>query len=231
MPVNFAHKADSDCHLHPFTALPAFLETGPSILAEASGVTIHDSEGNSFIDAAAGLWCVNVGYGREEIVEAVSAQMRQLAFYQTFNGSTTEATATLSDRIISLAPDNMRRVFFGNSGSDANDTAIKLVWLYNNLRGKPKKKKIIARNRGYHGVTVAAGSLTGLPNVHRLFDLPLPMMHHVSAPDPYHAPDRTADDYAAEIDALITTEGADTVAAFIAEPVMGTGGVLVPPTG
>jgi L-2,4-diaminobutyrate transaminase len=231
LPVNSTHKVDLDHHLHPFTALPAFLRDGPSIITNASGFLVSDDQGRSFIDAAAGLWCVNVGYGREEIVEAAAAQMRRLSFFQTFNGVTNEAVAALSGRVTDLAPAGLEHVFFGNSGSDANDTAVKLVWLYNNLRGKPGKKKIISRLRAYHGVTVAAGSLTGLTNVHRLFDLPLPMMRHVSAPDRYRLPERTAEDYADELDALIASEGPDSVAAFFAEPVMGTGGVLVPPDG
>src|SRR5262249_3466306 len=137
--------------------------------------------------------------------------------------------AQLSARILDLAPTGMRRGFFGNSGSDAADSAIKLITLYNNLRGKPKKKKFISRWRGYHGVTVAAGSLTGLPSVHRLFDLPLPMVRHIDPPDAYHLPGLTATDYANKVDELIRKEGADAIAAFFAEPVMGTGGVLVPP--
>src|SRR5262249_21593451 len=140
-----------------------------------------------------------------------------------------EPVAKLSARVLDHAPSNMRRVFFGNSGSDANDTAIKLVTLFNNLRGKEEKKKIIARWRGYHGVTVAAGSLTGLPGVHRLFDLPLPMVRHIDGPDQYHSPERKAGDYAQALEEVILAEGPETVAAFIAEPVMGTGGVLVPP--
>ena len=231
MPVNRAYQSDLDHHLHPFTTLPGFLAEGPSIMTTASGVTVRDMEGRQYIDGAAGLWCVNVGYGREEIVAAATKQMQRLPFFQCFNGTTNEATAQLSERIASLAPPGMERVFFGNSGSDANDTAVKLVWLYNNLRGKPQQKTIIARRSGYHGVTVASGSLPGLPNVHRLFDLPLPMVRHVSEPDTYHAPDRTAADYAEEVDALIRSHGAETVGAFIAEPVMGTGGVLVPPAG
>jgi L-2,4-diaminobutyrate transaminase len=222
-------ELDRTHHLHPFTSVPGLLRDGPTVIRRGHGVIVEDDRGRELIDAAAGLWCVNVGHGRSEIIEAVAEQMKQLAFFHTFNGMTNAPVAELSARILKRAPANMRRVFFGNSGSDANDTAIKLVTLYNNLRGKREKKKIIARWRGYHGVTVAAGSLTGLPGVHRLFDLPLPMVRHIDGPDQYRAPDRTAGDYARELEQAILAEGSETVAAFIAEPVMGTGGVLVPP--
>jgi L-2,4-diaminobutyrate transaminase len=224
-----AAELDRSHHLHPFTSVPGLLRDGATVIRRGQGVIIEDDRGRELIDAAAGLWCVNVGHGRREIVEAVSEQMNALAFFQTFNGMTNEPVAKLSARVLDHAPSNMRRVFFGNSGSDANDTAIKLVTLFNNLRGKEEKKKIIARWRGYHGVTVAAGSLTGLPGVHRLFDLPLPMVRHVDGPDQYHSPERKAGDYAQALEKVILAEGPETVAAFIAEPVMGTGGVLVPP--
>jgi L-2,4-diaminobutyrate transaminase len=223
-------ELDRTHHLHPFTSVPGLLREGATIIRRGHGVIIEDDRGRELIDAAAGLWCVNVGHGRSEIIEAVARQMSELAFFHTFNGMTNEPIAKLSARVLEHAPSTMRRVFFGNSGSDANDTAIKLVTLYNNLRGKEEKKKIIARWRGYHGVTVASGSLTGLPGVHRLFDLPLPSVRHVDGPDQYRSPERTAADYARDLERAILDEGPETVAAFIAEPVMGTGGVLVPPT-
>jgi L-2,4-diaminobutyrate transaminase len=222
---------DAAYHLHPFTSPSAIRSAGPLVIERASGVHVHDGLGREFIDGAAGLWCVNVGHGRPEIAAAIASQMEKLSFIQTFNGLTHEPVARLAERIIQHAPEGMKRVFFGNSGSDANDSAVKIVWLYNNLRGLPAKKKIVSRMGAYHGVTVMAGSLTGLPSVHRLYDLPLGMVRHVSAPDRYHHPERTAQDYADEIDALIRREGPETVAAFIAEPVMGTGGVIVPPDG
>jgi L-2,4-diaminobutyrate transaminase len=222
-------ELDRTHHLHPFTSVPGLLRDGATVIRRGQGVIVEDDRGSQLIDAAAGLWCVNVGHGRSEIIEAVAEQMRELAYFHTFNGMTNEPIAKLSARVLEHAPTGMRRVFFGNSGSDANDTVIKLVTLYNNLRGKEKKKKIIARWRGYHGVTVAAGSLTGLPGVHRFFDLPLSMVRHVEGPDSYRAPDRCGADYARELEKAILAEGPETVAAFIAEPVMGTGGVLVPP--
>jgi L-2,4-diaminobutyrate transaminase len=222
-------ELDRTHHLHPFTSVPGLMSDGPTVIRRGHGVIVEDDRGRELIDAAAGLWCVNVGHGRREIVDAVAEQMNRLAFFHTFNGMTNEPVAKLSARVLRHAPATMRRVFFGNSGSDANDTAVKLVTLYNNLRGKERKKKIIARWRGYHGVTMAAGSLTGLPGVHRFFDLPLAMVRHVEGPDQYRAPDRTAADYARELEKVILAEGPERVAAFIAEPVMGTGGVLVPP--
>jgi L-2,4-diaminobutyrate transaminase len=224
-----AAELDRTHHLHPFTSVPGMLRDGPTVIRRGHGVIVEDDRGRELIDAAAGLWCVNVGHGRREIIDAVAKQMSELAFFHTFNGMTNEPVAKLSARILGHAPAAMRRVFFGNSGSDANDTAIKLMTLYNNLRGKKEKKKIIARWRGYHGVTVASGSLTGLPGVHRFFDLPLPTVRHVDGPDRYHVPERSAADYARDLEKAILADGPETVAAFIAEPVMGTGGVLIPP--
>jgi L-2,4-diaminobutyrate transaminase len=222
-------EMDKRYHLHPFTSVATILQDGPLVLDKARGVYVEDDRGRELIDGAAGLWCVNVGHGREEIITAIEKQMRRLDFFQSFSGATNEPVAQLSARVLELAPAGMSRVFFGNSGSDAADSAIKMVTLYNNLRGKPKKKKFVSRWRSYHGVTVAAGSLTGLESVHRLFDLPLPIVRHIDPPDAYHFPGPTATDYADKVDELIRKEGADTVAAFFAEPVMGTGGVLVPP--
>ena len=222
-------EMDKRYHLHPFTSVATILEEGPLVLVKARGVYVEDDRGRELIDGAAGLWCVNVGHGREEIVTAIEQQMRRLDYFQSFSGATNEPVAQLSARVLELAPTGMSRVFFGNSGSDAADSAIKMVTLYNNLRGKTKKKKFISRWRAYHGVTVAAGSLTGLESVHRLFDLPLPIVRHIDPPDAYHIPGLTANDYADKVDELIRKEGADTIAAFFAEPVMGTGGVLVPP--
>lgn len=224
-------RADSAAHLHPFSSVEQILEEGPTIIASGTGCVLKDAAGNSLYDAAAGLWCVNVGHARTEIADAINHQVRTLSYFHNFNGMGNEPAARLAARVLELAPHGMRRVFFGNSGSDANDTAVKLIWYYNNLRGKPQKKKIIARTRAYHGVTVMAASLTGLPGVHRLFDLPLPAVRHVSCPDRYRFPERGADFYAQELDELIRAEGPATVAAFFAEPVMGTGGVLVPPDG
>jgi L-2,4-diaminobutyrate transaminase len=223
--------SDRDAHLHPFTSVPELLADGPTVIVRGDGCILEDAGGNHLYDAAAGLWCVNVGHGRREVIDAICSQLDKLAFFHSFNGMSNEPIALLSQRILDIAPPNMRRVFFGNSGSDAVDSAVKLIWFYNNLRGNGKKKKIIARTRAYHGSTMVAASLCGLPSVHRLFDLPLPFVRHVSCPDTYRFPERDAGYYAGELDALIRAEGPDTVAAFFAEPVMGTGGVVVPPRG
>jgi L-2,4-diaminobutyrate transaminase len=174
-------EIDRQTSLHPFTSIADHLEHGPRVMVEGRGIRVKDSEGREYLDGMAGLWCVNVGYGRREIVDAARAQLERLPFYHSFASMANEPAIRLAERLLELAPGRMSRVFFGNSGSDANDTQVKLVWYYNNLRGRPEKKKIIARRRSYHGVTLGAASIT--------------------------------------------------VAAFIAEPIMGAGGVLVPPAG
>jgi L-2,4-diaminobutyrate transaminase len=226
---------DKERVLHPLTSIADHLRTGPRIMAEGSGLMLTDVNGRRYLDAFAGLWCVNIGYGRTEVADAMAAQARRLAYYHTFSSMSNEPQILLADRLLGMVPGGMSKVFFGNSGSDANDTQVKLVWYYNNLRGMPRKKKIVARLGAYHGSTIVAASLTGLPNYHRAFDLPVGGVLHTATPYYYRdaAPGTTEEAYAAalaeELDALIEREGPDTVAAFIAEPVMGTGGVLVPP--
>ena len=229
---------DRDYVLHPFSQARTHAASGAAMMARsAAGCWITDDGGNRYLDAMAGLWCVNAGYGRERIADAMAEQAKSLSYFHGFSSMATEPAARLAERVMAHAPDGMRRIFFGASGSDANDTQVKLVWLYNNARDKPLKKKIIARDRGYHGVTVMAGGLTGLPGLHAGFDLPLPMVRHVSAP--HNLWTRTAgeddaafcDRMARELDEMIVAEGPDTVGAFIAEPVQGAGGVIVPPTG
>jgi L-2,4-diaminobutyrate transaminase len=226
---------DKERVLHPATSIADHLKTGPRIITDGAGVTLTDSTGRRYIDAVAGLWCVNIGYGRHEVADAMAAQSRRLAYYHTFSSMSNEPQVRLADRLLGLAPGKMSKVFFSNSGSEANDTQVKLVWYYNNLRGRPKKKKIIARLQAYHGSTVATASLTGLPLFHQAFDLPIAGILHVKPPYPYRdaAPGQSEEQYAvalaADLEAVIQREGPDTVAAFIAEPVMGAGGVLVPP--
>jgi L-2,4-diaminobutyrate transaminase len=230
---------DRESFFHPFTAINDQKVNGAVVMASAEGCRIKDEAGTEYVDAASGLWCVNVGYGRREIAEAIHAQALALPYFHTFNAMANEPVVRLSDRLLKLAPVNMRRVFYGSSGSDANDTAVKMLWTYNISRGKPKKRKIISRSYAYHGVSVASGSLSGVPMVHQYFGLPLDFVRHVSRPDLYRdAPARglsSEKDYSAhlaqEIEDLIIAEGPDTVAGFVAEPVMGTGGVVPPPEG
>ncbi|MEM7693902.1 MAG: aminotransferase [Pseudomonadota bacterium] len=222
---------------HPFTSPSGHTANGPRIMANGKGIHLTDIKGKDYIDALAGLWCVNIGYGRQEMVDAIAEQAAQLPYYHSFASMGTEPAVHTADTVRRMAPGNMARVLFGCSGSDANDTQVKLVWYYNNLRGLPKKKKIIARDRAYHGVTVASGSLTGLPPVHKAFDLPLPQVLRVRCPHHYHEaePGESEDQFstrlADELEQTILTEGPETVAAFIAEPIMGAGGVIVPPEG
>ncbi len=226
---------DRQYFFHPFTHAREHERSGPLTMASAQGSTLVDTRGKEYLDAMAGLWCVNIGYGNEEMAQALAEQTRTLAYYHTFAGMGNEPVARLAHRLITDAPGSMAKVFFGNSGSDANDTQVKLVWYYNNVLGRPEKKKIISRDRGYHGVTVMSGSLCGLPGMHTGFDLPLPMVRFTSAP--HHLfegrPDETEAQFvsrlAAELEELILREGPETVAAFIAEPLQAAGGVIVPP--
>eukprot|EP01035_Chromulina_nebulosa_P065444 gene65444-89525_t len=218
--------------LHPSTSIADHLANGPRIMVEGSGVYVKDNKGNRYLDGAAGLWCVNIGYGRKEVADAIYAQAQALPFFHSFTSMANEPSIRLADRILRWTPPGMSKVIFGSGGSDANDTNVKLVWYYNNMRGLPKKKKIISRNRAYHGVAVSSGSLTGLPINHVAFDLPLPMMKHTHSVDMYREKPAGMSEadwtkhLASELEKLIVAEGPDTVAAFIAEPLMGTGGVL-----
>jgi L-2,4-diaminobutyrate transaminase len=221
---------------HPFTQLAQHERVGsPGLMVEGSGARLRDIHGRTYIDAMAGLWCVNVGYGRPELAETLKVHAERLGYYHAFSSMGTDTPALLAERLIATAPAGMSKAFFGCTGSDANDTQVKIVWYYNNLLGRPAKKKIIARDRAYHGVTVMASGLTGLPGVHANFDVPLPMIRHARAPhrlweaEPGMSDDDFAETLADELDALIVAEGPETVAAFIAEPVQGAGGVILPP--
>jgi L-2,4-diaminobutyrate transaminase len=226
--------------LHPFTQLKDFA-TGkagdPTIIETAKGIRITDATGREYIDGFAGLYCMNVGYGRTEVAEAISRQAHKLAYYHSYAAHTTEELARLSDRLVRMAPGNMSKVFYGMSGSDANETQAKLVWYYNNLRGLPKKKKIITRDRGYHGCSVVSGSMTGMSFYHDHMDLPIAGIPRTGVPHYYWGAEagETEEQFSArraeELEALILREGPDTVGAFIAEPVLGTGGITPPPAG
>ncbi|MCK1419461.1 MULTISPECIES: aminotransferase [unclassified Bradyrhizobium] len=233
-------ERDRSSVLHPFTQLKDFASGklgDPTIVAGGKGIRIEDAQGRSYVDGFAGLYCVNIGYGRTEVAEAIARQAYKLAYYHTYAAHTTEELAILSDRLVRLTPGKPSKVFFGLSGSDANETQAKLVWYYNNLRGLPKKKKIISRERGYHGCSVISGSMTGMSFYHDHMDLPFPGIIHTGAPHHYWGaePDETEESFsrrrAAELEELIVREGSETIGAFIAEPVLGTGGITPPPTG
>ncbi|UYQ71731.1 aspartate aminotransferase family protein [Pelagibacterium flavum] len=230
---------DRENLFHPSTHLAQHArgESPNRIVKTASGVYIEDRDGNKLLDAFAGLYCVNVGYGRTEISEAIAEQAKELAYYHAYVGHGTEASITLAKMVLERAPEGMSKVYFGLGGSDANETNIKLVWYYNNILGRPEKKKIISRWRGYHGSGLMTGSMTGLATFHNKFDLPLSQVIHTEAPYYYRRPRRNMSEAefvlhcVAELEALIAREGADTIAAFIGEPILGTGGIVPPPPG
>jgi L-2,4-diaminobutyrate transaminase len=232
-----AARLDQQSQFHPFTSITDLMTEGPTVMVSGNGVRVQDVDGKEYLDGMAGLWCVNLGYGRPEIVEAITRQSERLSFFHTFNGMTTDVVAECADALLKRAPVPMSRIFFGTSGSDANETQLKLIWCYNNLRGKPEKKKIIARWNAYHGSGVATASLTGLPGMHTLFDLPKGPILHVSAPYYYrNAPEGMSErdfsrQLAKELEDLIEREGGHTIAAFFAEAVMGAGGLIPPPQG
>ena len=230
---------DREHFFHPSTHLAQHArgESPNRIVTGGSGVHIEDRDGNRLLDAFAGLYCVNVGYGRTEIAEAIARQAKELAYYHAYVGHGTEASITLARMVLERAPKTMSKVYFGLGGSDANETNVKLVWYYNNILGRPEKKKIISRWRGYHGSGLVTGSLTGLKLFHDKFDLPLERILHTDAPYYYRRPDPAMSEEAfsahcaARLEELIEAEGADTIAAFIGEPVLGTGGIVPPPAG
>jgi L-2,4-diaminobutyrate transaminase len=230
-------ELDRHYHFHPFTALGDHEKKGPPVvMAKGDGVWIEDVDGHRYIDGLAGLWCVNVGYGRRELADAMKNQAETLAYCHAFSSMSSDMPALLSERLIKNAPVPMSKVFFGLSGSDANDTQVKICWYYNNVLGRPEKKKIISSKRGYHGVTIMSGGMTGLPGVHAGFDLPLPFVKHTTAPHRLWEGQGLSDaefveKLVADLERLIDEEGADTIAAMIVEPVMGAGGVIVPPKG
>ena len=230
---------DRDNFFHPSTHLAQHArgESPSRVIRTASGVFIEDRNGTRLLDAFAGLYCVNVGYGRAEIAEAIAEQARELAYYHSYVGHGTEASITLAKMILDRAPAHMSKVYFGLGGSDANETNVKLVWYYNNILGRPKKKKIISRWRGYHGSGLVTGSLTGLELFHKKFDLPVEQVIHTTAPYYYRREDldqteaQFVEQCAADLEELIAREGADTIGAFIGEPLLGTGGIVPPPEG
>ncbi len=230
-------QLDAKTILHPSTNANEFAKTGSKIMANGEGIYLHDTDGNKLIDAVAGLWCVNVGYGRSELADAMHSAATNLSYYHTFTGMSNVPQIELAERLLDLAPNNMSKVFFASGGSDGNDSLMKIVWYYHNLIGKPKKRKIISRWQAYHGTSIATASLTGLPSFHKDFNLPIDGVLHTESPDYFrHAlEDETELEFskrrAKQLEDLILEQGADTIGAFIAEPVLGAGGVVTPPEG
>jgi 4-aminobutyrate--pyruvate transaminase len=226
---------DAAALLHPYTNALANEADGPLVMTSGKGIYVQDDAGRDYIEAMSGLWCVSLGFGNERLAEAAARQMRDLSFYHGFNQKSHTPQIELAERLLAIAPVPMSKVFFANSGSEANDTIIKLIWYRANAMGQPDKKKIIGRVKGYHGVTIAAASVTGTPINHQAFDLPIDRFLHTDCPHYYRYGEagECEEDFATRcaenLDALIVAEGPDTVAAFFVEPVMGAGGVLVPP--
>jgi 4-aminobutyrate--pyruvate transaminase len=234
---NSIEARDRAYHLHSYTNARALERDGALVMERGEGIYVYDNSGKQYIEGMAGLWSVGVGFGESRLVDAAARQMSKLPYYHTFTARSHGPAIELAEKLIEMAPVPMSKAYFTNSGSEANDTAVKMVWYRSNALGKPEKKKIISRIKGYHGVTIASASLTGLPNNHRSFDLPLPMILHTSCPH-YRAFKTEGETEAAfvarcarELEDLILREGPETVAAFIGEPMMGAGGVIVPPQG
>ncbi len=234
IPSNAAQR-DIETLIHPYTNLAEFRETGPIVFSKGSGIHVYDDQGKEYIEGMSGLWCASLGFDEPALMEAAVTQMKALPYYHQFSGKSQEPGIELAERLKEMAPVPISKVLFSTSGSEANDTQIKLVWYYNNARGKPKKKKIISRIKAYHGVTIATASLTGLPPLHQDFDLPIPGILHTDCPHHYRfaEPGETESEFtdrlAKNLEELIIREDPETVAAFIAEPVMGAGGVIIPP--
>jgi 4-aminobutyrate--pyruvate transaminase len=232
---NSLEARDAAFHLHPYTNAASLEKEGSLVIVGGDGVHVIDASGRRYIEGLAGLFCASLGFSEKRLAAAAMRQMEAMPFYHAFGHTATEPSVLLAERLIALSPVPMSKVFFANSGSEANDTAVKLIWYYNNALGRPHKKKIISRWRAYHGVTVATASLTGLPNNHRDFDLPIAGILHLMCPhfhrhgEPGETEEEFASRCAAELEALIDREGADTIAAFFAEPVMVSGGVVTPP--
>jgi 4-aminobutyrate--pyruvate transaminase len=237
MPLTAAALADTRHHLHPYTQLRQLEQEGPLVIVRGDGVHVIDEHGQRYLEGMAGLWCASLGFSERRLVEAATRQMQTLPYYHSFSGKVPGPVTELVQALVRWAPVPMSRVLFANSGSESNDTAVKLVRYYNNARGRPRKKKILARVKGYHGVTVAAASLSGIPTMHRHFDLPMEGVVRVGCPHAYQfahdgeSPEAFAARLAQELEDTIVREGPETVAAFIAEPVQGAGGVIVPPPG
>ncbi len=233
--VNSASARDIAYHVHGYTNLKTHQENGPHIIESGSGVRVTDDNGNSYIEGLAGLWCTSLGFSEDRLIDAALREFKRLPYYHGFGGRTPDVTIELAERLVKMAPVPMSKALFANSGSEVTDLAVKLIWYYHNAIGKPQKKKIISRIKGYHGVTVCSASLTGLPHLHNEFDLPIDGIMHTSCPHYYRfgVDGESEEEFASrcvqDLEELIEREGAETIAAFFAEPIMGAGGVLVPP--
>ncbi|HEY9081501.1 aspartate aminotransferase family protein [Magnetovibrio sp.] len=227
-------QEDREHHLHPFTDIAQLNAKGVRVITKADGVYLWDSEGEKIIDGMSGLWCVNIGYGRKELSEVAARQMDELAYYNTFFQTTTMPATSLATLLSEVTPDGLNHVFYGNSGSESNDTVVRLAWRYWAAKGQPNKTVFIARQNAYHGSTLAGSSLGGMGYMHKQGPLPLPGFEHIEQPHWYfNGADMTSDEYgikaAGKLEEKILELGADNVAAFIGEPIQGAGGVIVPP--
>ena len=234
---NSAASRDIAYHLHPYTNARKNEDEGSLILDRGEGVYVIDEDGKRYLEAMAGLWCAGLGFSEKRLVDAATKQMSKLPYYHSFAQKTATPVVDLAEKVVQVTPAPLTKVFFANSGSEANDTAVKMVWYYNNALGRPEKKKVISRVKGYHGVTIAAASLTAMPYVQTDFDVPIPNIIHTGCPHYYRfaedgeSEEAFTDRLARELEELIVKEGPDTVAAFIGEPLQGAGGVIVPPEG
>mgnify|MGYP001204231369 CR=1 FL=1 len=232
---NSSAARDIASYLHPYTNLKTHLEDGPLVITHGNGVEVYDEEGKAYIEALSGLWCTSLGFDNERLVKSATKALENLPFYHGFGAKSHPPGIELAEKLLEFAPVPMSKVFFANSGSEANDTAIKLIWYFNNALGRPEKKKIISRKKAYHGVTIATASMTGLINNHIDFDLPIDRIIHTECPHFYRfgkeeeSEESFATRCADDLHDLITREDPNTVAAFFAEPVMGAGGVIPPP--
>lgn len=233
--ANSAQARDIAYHVHGYTNLKAHEEKGPLVIERGAGIRVFDDSGKSYIEGLSGLWCVSLGFGEQRLIDAATEAMSKLAYYHGFNHRSADVVIDLAEKLVSIAPGRLSKVLFANSGSEATDLAVKLIWYYHNAIGKPEKKKIISRVRGYHGVTVASASLTGLPHLHGDFDLPIDRILHTTAPHYYReghegeSEEEFATRCADDLEKMILDEGPETVAAMFCEPVMGAGGVIIPP--
>jgi 4-aminobutyrate---pyruvate transaminase len=236
-PTDSLTRADITNELHPYADARLHERIGPIVIDRGQGIYVYDTTGKEYIEGMAGLWSVAVGFNEPRLVQAAAAQMAKLPYYHMFGHKSHEPVIRLAEKLVAMTPSQLTRVFFTNSGSEAVDTTVKMVWYLNNALGRPKKKKFLARQKAYHGITVASGSLTGLPGNHRDFDLPAIPVRHLTCPHFYRfgAAGETEAQFTArllsEAESVILAEGPETVAAFIGEPLMGAGGVMPPPQG